>query len=415
MKYLSLLAFAAAAPFGISSAIAQTELQVQYAYPSHQAFHEAVAAAFMAGHPDVKITFRAPAADYEESLQTVIRQAISKDLPDVVLSGLQKVPDLVERQIAVPMTDLLATESDLAAAGYSERLLSLGQVGDVQYGLAYATSTPIVFFNTDLVAKAGGDPNNLPTEWDGLIALAGAITALGGGNDGMYYDVGTDDWMFQNLIFNQGGELLTADGTDVAFDGDEGKAAVKLFKRFFDEGGQKAIEQRAARQQFVAGTLGIYFTSPSIIRTFEEQIGSKFVMKTSTMPLAKPGVSNLPTGGMAAVITTADPAKQKAAYDYIRFATGPEGQTIVAKATGYMPANTLALDRGYLGEFFAEHSNWETSSRQIAIARKWAPWPGPNGVEIARNIVDGLTRIAGGADAEATLAEMATEARELLH
>ncbi|MBZ9994295.1 ABC transporter substrate-binding protein [Mesorhizobium sp. BH1-1-4] len=394
-------------------ALAQTELKVQFAYPSHQAFHQAIADEFMAKHPDVKITFRAPASDYEEALQTVIRQSITKDLPDVFVSGLQKVSELSERKIAVSLDPFIKAEPEFAGMGYSDRLLALGKVSGTQYGIAYATSTPIVFFNTDLVKRAGGDPNKLPTDWDSLIKLAGDISALGG-VDGMYYDIDDDDWMFQNLIYNQGGELMAPDGKDIAFDGPEGKAAITLFKRFFTEGKQKAIESRAARQQFVAGTLGMYFTSPSIISTFEKQIGSKFVMKTSTMPLANPEKGRVPTAGMAAVITTQDPEKQKAAWEYIKFATGPVGQSIVTKATGYMPANTKALEPAYLGEFLKVHPNWETSSRQIPIARKLTAWPGQNGVKIAQNILDSLTRIAEGADALKTLDSMAAETRALL-
>ncbi|ESY90467.1 ABC transporter substrate-binding protein [Mesorhizobium sp. LNHC229A00] len=412
MKLFSLISLALAS-LAASPALAQTELKVQFAYPSHQPFHQAIADEFMAKHPDIKITFRAPASDYEEALQTVLRQSITKDLPDIFISGLQKISELSARNIAVSMEPFIKAEPNFADLGYSDRLLALAKVDGTQYGIAYATSTPIVFFNTDLVKKAGGDPDKLPTDWDGLIKLAGAISSLGG-VDGMYYDVGDDDWMFQNLIFNQGGELLTPDGKDVAFDGPEGKAAITLFKRFFTEGKQKAIESRAARQQFVAGTLGIYFTSPSIISTFEKQIGDKFVMKTSTMPLANPKKAGLPTGGMAAVITTQDSEKQKAAWEYIKFATGPAGQTIVTKATGYMPANTKALEPGYLGEFLKAHPNWETSSRQIPIARQWAAWPGQNGVKIASNILDSMTRIAGGADALQTLDSMAAETRALL-
>lgn len=412
MKNFRLILLAIAS-FAALPAFAQTELKVQFAYPSHQAFHQAIANAFMATHPDIKITFRAPASDYEEGLQTVLRQSITKNLPDVFISGLQKISELSERKIAVPLDPFIESEPNFADLGYSDRLLALAKVDGTQYGMAYATSTPIVFFNTDLVKKAGGDPNNLPTDWDGLIKLANAISSLGG-VDGMYYDVGDDDWMFQNLIFNEGGELLTPDGKDVAFDGPEGKAAITLFKRFFTEGKQKPIESRAARQQFVAGTLGIYFTSPSIISTFEKQIGDKFVMKTSTMPLANPQKAGLPTGGMAAVITTQNAEKQKAAWEYIKFATGPAGQTIVTKATGYMPANTKALEPEYLGEFLKTHPNWETSSRQIPIARQWAPWPGQNGVKIAGNILDSMTRIADGADALKTLDTMAAETRALL-
>ena len=52
----------------------------------------------------------------------------------------------------------------------------------------------------------------------------------------------------------------------------------------------------------------------------------------------------LPAGGNAAVMFTKDPAAQAAAWQYIAFATGPVAQTIMVKATGYMPTSEQAVD-----------------------------------------------------------------------
>src|SRR3546814_6780250 len=72
-------------------------------------------------------------------------------------------------------------------------------------------STPVVFYNADLVEQAGADPDAFPNDWDVLIGLAGAIDALGQGVDGMYYELGVDDWTTQGLILNFGGAMMTAD------------------------------------------------------------------------------------------------------------------------------------------------------------------------------------------------------------
>ena len=38
------------------------------------------------------------------------------------------------------------------------------------------------------------------------------------------------------------------------------------------------------------------------------------------------------------MLFTKDPAKQKAAWEYIKFATGPVGATMMVQATGYFPS-----------------------------------------------------------------------------
>ena len=54
------------------------------------------------------------------------------------------------------------------------------QVNGETHGLAVALSFPIIYWNANLVRKAGGDPDRLPTDWDGIIALAKRMGALGG-------------------------------------------------------------------------------------------------------------------------------------------------------------------------------------------------------------------------------------------
>ena len=60
-------------------------------------------------------------------------------------------------------------------ANYSDALLSLGQANGKQAGLAFNASTPLMYFNAELVKKAGGDPEKMPGNWADTIALAKKI------------------------------------------------------------------------------------------------------------------------------------------------------------------------------------------------------------------------------------------------
>ncbi|SHE79658.1 multiple sugar transport system substrate-binding protein [Kaistia soli DSM 19436] len=396
-----------------SAAHADTVLDVYYAWPEMEVIHTPIAAAFMAANPDVKISYRAAAPDYSEAAQTLIRQSMGGQLPDIHYVGFNMLKPLVTRGLIKPIDDLVA-DDDLTAKGYSEQVLSLAKIDGKQYGLPFAMSTPVVYLNADLVAKASGNPDKIPTDWDGFVALAGKIAALGDGTAGMYYELGSDDWTTQNLVRNFGGQMMNDDETAITFDGEAGQKAVALFKRFHTEGGQPAIDQRSARQMFTAGKLGFYFASAGGVRGFEKQIGDRFHLRTALQPLGSANAT-MPTGGMVAVILTDDPAKRAAAWRFVKFATGPEGQTIVVPNTGYMPTNTIALSKDYLSAFYEQHPNWYTSVLQTPRARPWFAWPGENGVQIAQIIHDEMTGIANGSTApDAALADMTSEVKALL-
>src|SRR5512140_1396456 len=97
MRRLSLL-FSAAALAGtlvVSTARAQpVTLDVLYAFPAFAKFHEPIAAEFMKRHPDIKIEFRAPAPTYDDGHQTMMRQAVTNQLPDVYYSGFHLLSEL---------------------------------------------------------------------------------------------------------------------------------------------------------------------------------------------------------------------------------------------------------------------------------------------------------------------------------
>ena len=387
MKLTALLTGLACALAG--PAFAETDLTVYHAWPQHAQWQQSIADRFMAAHPDVKITFQAPAPDYGEGLVSVIRQELAGTPPDVFMVGSHLLRALVARDMVEPLDDVMAGK-DLAALGYTPRVLAFTQVDGKQYGLPWTSSTPVMFYNADLVRRAGGDPANMPRTWDDTIALAAKINALGNGIMGMYYTPGDDDWMTQNLLATAGLSPMTADDT-IAFDTAEGRHALALFERFHAEGGQTAISNNDARQQMYAGKLGLYFNSTAAVRSFEREIGERFQWGTAPMPMLVQG-GGVAAGGMAAVILTDDPAKRAAAFDYILYGTGPEAQAMIVQNTGYMPVNQGALP--LLDGFYAEHPQFATSAGQMDRAYPWFGWPGQNGARISQIVLDNMAAIA---------------------
>ncbi len=413
MKQL-LIAIAAAAGVLMSGAAdAQIKLEGYHTYPAHKVWQDELAGRFMLLHPEVTITYRVAASTYDDGLLAIARQSITGQQPDFHLGGMQLLREFVARKLIQPFDDLLQGK-DMSALGYSKEILAQGQIDGHQYALPWGVSTPVVFVNTDLVRQVGGDPDHVSDNWDQMIGLAGKISKLSPDTIGMHWELGTDDWMTQNLLLNNAAPLLSPNEKDIGFDNDRGLRALDLYHRFFKEGGQRAIDQQAARQAFFAGKMGFYVTTTAAVRSFDTEIGKRFTLQTAPLPLLSPDAT-ISSAGMVAMIVTKDPVKRKAALDYILFGTSAESQAFVVVNTGYMPSNTGSLRPDLLGSFYRQNPTYATSIRQIPRARAWLGWPGQNGTRISRVIRDEMTALANDQKTTAqTLSDMSAEVRALL-
>jgi multiple sugar transport system substrate-binding protein len=399
-KLLGMAALAAAVVTGpmVGPAMAQTEIVVQYPIPDiFKDVHEEIAKQFMAANPNIKVKFTQPTKEYEDATQQILRNAVTGQLPDVTFQGLNRQRILADRNIAQPLDGLVAAEKDWGKAGYDGALLTLGQVKGKQYGMGFSLSTPIIYFNADLVKKAGGDPDNFPKTWEGIFALAKKINDPANKIAGFHFDWDiTGNWMWQALVFSNGGTMLTPDEKKVAFDGPAGQKAINTLRLMMTDGGMRDVSQATALQDFVSGRLGIW--------------------AHSTFPLGAGADSRLPAGGNVAMMLAKDPAKQKAAWEYIKFATGPVGATIMVKGTGYFPANAIpAKDAKMLGDFYTQNPNHRVAIGQLPSMTAWYAFPGENGLKITDVIKDHLQSVVNGsAKPEDALKKMTTDTQALL-
>ena len=401
----------------VSAAQAKVTLDVQYPYAFvFDKVFEQLKADFEKQNPDISINFRAPYKSYEDAAQTALRQAISGDMADVSMQAINLQRLFVDRGLAVDVTSFIAKEKDWKARGYSDSMMALGNFDGKQYGMAFAASTPILYYNIDLVKKAGGDPNNLPKSWDEVIALAKKITALGDDIFGFYYDWSiTGNWMWQALVFSHGGAMTTPDEKKAAFNDTNGQRAMSVLGRIVNDGNMPDLSHEAARQAFFGGKMGIWSESTSLLRVADEGVGGKFEFRAGSYPLAGPN-PKLPTGGNVALIFSKDAEKRAAAWEFVKFITGSVGATYMVKGTGYLPPNSLpADDPNLLKPFYAEHPNHLTALHQTPYMTMWYAFPGDNSLKIISVIKDRLQTVVDRSIAPQTaLTQMASDVQALL-
>ncbi len=239
LKRLTVAAVAVLAGVAGAHAQSQTEVVLQYPYPElFTETHKKIAEEFAKVRPDIKVSMRAPYESYEDGTQRVLREAVTSQMPDVSFQGLNRIRVLVDKNIPAPLDGYIAAEKDFDKQGFHQAMFDIGTSSGKVYALPFAISLPIVYVNLDLAKKAGADPENLPTTWDGIIDLARKIKASASDVNGITYawDI-TGNWLWQAPVFARGGSMLNADETKVAFDGAEGQFAIRTLARLVTDGG----------------------------------------------------------------------------------------------------------------------------------------------------------------------------------
>jgi multiple sugar transport system substrate-binding protein len=417
-KSMKAVIAAMALGFGTSAAMA-VDIDVQYPAPGlFKEPIEKIVADFSKANPGIKVNLLGPQQDYEQIVQHNLRASITNTLPDVAIHGMNRQRILVERGIAQPIDDFIRKDAGFGKLGITEKSRSVGLVGGKQYGIGLAMSTPVIYYNADLVKRAGGDPDRFPATWDGIIDLAKRIEALDGGGKyrGMFLSWQiTGNWMWQALVFSHGGTMLTADEKKVAFDGPAGEKAIGVLSRLVNEANMPNSTFAAEAPNFIAGRLGMLSDSSAQISRFNREVGSAFPVRVAKFPISAAD-GRVPTGGAVILMLTKDPAKQKAAWEFMKFAAGPEGATIIVKSTGYVPATDLpAKDPAMLGDFYKNSPNHRVALELLPYVSAWYAFPGENGVKITDVIKDHLqTVVSKSAKPDDVLKRMAADTTALL-
>ena len=407
----------AAGGFSPAARAADIELVVDYAYPEmFNAVQAEIAKQFHAKFPAYTVKFRAPTTDYEAAAQQALRHAVTKQMADVSFQGLNRQRLFVDRKLAVDLNAFIKNEKDWNQRGYSPSLMSLGQVGGQQAGIGFSLSTPVVYYNMDLLAKAGVKADALPKTWDEIIAAADKARAATPGTNGLHYDWEiTGNWLWQAMVASHGGRMMDEAEKRVTFGDAAGQAAIEQMGRMVKNGTMQNLSYKEAAQLFVTGKLAVISSTTARLPGFEKQVAGKFRIVTGLFPVYGDN-AKVPAGGNAAMMFATDPERQKAAWEFIKFATGPEGATIMTKGTGYFPANTLPIaNPQQLGGFYDANPNQYTAVKQIPRLTGWFAFPGENGLKVTDVINDRLQTVFDkSAEPDAALKGMVADVQKLL-
>jgi multiple sugar transport system substrate-binding protein len=295
---------------------------------------------------------------------------VTNQLPDVYYSGYHLLAELVrtlEKRKQITEVGPLLDKEDPAwrKANYADSILALGKVDGKTWGLAFNASLPIIYYNEQLVKAAGGDPNKMPDNWEGMLALAAKVKAASPDVAGIAYNIHEwpDDWLFRAMILQSGGSMLDATEQASGVGGPIGLKVMRYLRRMVTESNMPLIDWDQSRQQFIAGKIGIFADTPARLRQVTDLIGDKFTLRTCVFPDRRQGERRTADRRQRAHHHAKDAAKQKAAWEFLKFVSGPSAEDR-RRGTGYMPTNIRRRGRTCSGKFYDANPNFRTVSLQ---------------------------------------------------
>lgn len=162
-----------------------------------------------------------------------------------------------------------------------------------QFGVPVNPYAIGLYYNRDLFAQAGLDPNAPPETWDEVVEYAKAITdATGKAGYAQMTTENTGGWMLTAQIYSMGGSIENEKGTKITFDDEPAKQALEYLSRMRWEDGSMGsnflYNMADLGKEFGAGNIGMFLSAPS------GSYGA--VVNTYGMPREVVGIGPVPTG-----------------------------------------------------------------------------------------------------------------------
>jgi sn-glycerol 3-phosphate transport system substrate-binding protein len=336
---------------------------------------DAIVKDFNAANPGIELK-ALYSGNYDETLTKYITAYRSHTAPSIVQSYEVGTQQMLSSGAIVPVYQIPGMVGETWDwAQYVIPITNYYSTGGNLWSMPFNSSTAMLYYNKDLFAKAGLDPNRPPTSWDELEAYGKKLLASGAVKHVLSF--GWPNWMLEqqfsihNQLFanNENGRKGLA--TKVLFNGEFGVKVLATWKRLADEnifiyGGP----EYSANAAFQSGQIAMLFQSTSSLKGIEK--GSSFRVGTGFLPRFEGYPrGNSVIGGASLWVTKGQSKEQlRAVWAFLKYLGQPKVAVEWHKGTGYFPTVNSAVQE-LMGEgWFSQDQNYLTAFLQILSGRR---------------------------------------------
>jgi multiple sugar transport system substrate-binding protein len=237
-------------------------------------------AAWNESHQDCPITLTY--IPHTEMVGKIAQGIASGDVPDLMGMDLIYAPQFEKAGQLVDLTDRIKSWPELETA--SKGHMTVATYEDRLYGVPLYADVSALFYNKDLFARAGLDPDKPPTSLAEVRQYADKITALGGDVKGYYLPgncAGCNIFTVGPLMWASGAEIEAEGPGDEPLQGEGVKQVMQWARDMVKAGnvhaGDRAENGETFHLQFGSGKVGMMGTGNfNITLAREQNPGMKF-------------------------------------------------------------------------------------------------------------------------------------------
>jgi multiple sugar transport system substrate-binding protein len=363
--------------------------------------------AFRALNPT--ITVKVTAADWDSYWPKLQTDLAGGNAPDVFLMDGPLFADYQTRDQLLDLSPLIARDgfdttqlADLAVKDFA------GADGD-QYGLPRDLNTIALFYNKTMFDAAGIPYPDDTWDWAKLVEVATKLTKPSGApNQWGFYTETTDmENYWASLVWQAGGDILSADKKSVVIDSDQAAAGIQFL--------QDLIYKDKVMAQPVPGGTGDAFENGQAAM----EANGSWLVPTHEAAGLDFGVAPLPKGpaGQATSVNPSGVVVYKgtkspdAAWEFVKCYTGPEMQAKIAQLKASMPVNMAVL----AGQYATSFDGGRTFADALSYAHLKPSFKGYNEFSSAlQDELDSKVFNDNQLSAKAALDEVAPQLQQLL-
>lgn len=287
-------------------------------------------------NPSIKVEVQQiPWTAAHEKLLTAF---VGEATPDIAMLGNTWVPEFVALNALEPLDSLAARSTVVRRDDFFDGIWKTNVVNGRTYGIPWYVDTRLIFYRSDLLAKAGY--REFPkTRADWIAAMKKMKSQMSDRQFPLLMP--TNEWA-QPVVFalQDGSPILRDGGRYGAFEEPAFRRAFEFYLGIYRQGLASPVSSSQVSnlfQEFARGNIAMYISGPWMIGEFRNRLDSAMQRNWMTAPMPGvdgPGVST--AGGSSLALFVAS-ANKRQAWRLMEYLSRPAVQLRFYRLTGDLP------------------------------------------------------------------------------
>lgn len=320
-------------------------------------------------NPDVHVT-PVYQGGYAQLSQKIIGAVMANSAPDIAQvyeSWVAKLNATKGEEAILALDDFIAADPEIRMEDVYPVLIRNVTQGGKILSMPFNKSFPVLFYNRDLFAKEGLDPDDPPETWDEFVRVARHLTRDENGDgtpDQWGWAFNIDSWLIEGFLLQRGRPLIDPDTGKAQFDTPEGRDALQFLVDAST--GPKRFAYRVTGYDHQMG-----FANQKIAMIITSSVSRLFMRDRLHFDY---GIAPIPRGERPAAILAgtnvamfkaARPEVRKAAWRFMKYFMSPKVTAYWARKTNYMPVRPSALEVPEMKEHLQRDPNAWAAIKQM--------------------------------------------------